>query len=143
MPAGLPERRITMHVTIFDSTGMRVNEAGKGLGRVIVDGTGKVVPFWRGTRVAEDTRIPPNGDTTWDLTFSSPSGPGRVLVEITHVSVAPEVAAELGVTAERFELTSATVPFGAKEGAGHAGLPKIVRVEPPRAAMVQKKKGTR
>ena len=140
VPAGLPDRRIAITVAVYDDAGAKVAEQRKALGRVLVDAAGKPAPFWRAAKVAEDTRIPPNGDTTWEVTLSPPPGAGSVEVTVEHVVTSVELANELGVTADRFPLTGTKVPFGAKEGAAHAGLPKTVRVEPPRPAMGQKKK---
>ena len=144
VPAGLPERRIVITVALFDHAGTKVSQKVSARGRVLVDAAGKPAPFWRATKVAEDSRIPPNGDLTWDLTFPPPPGAGAVEVTVEHVVASDELAKELGVTADRFPLVTAKVPFGVKEGGAHAGLPKIVRVEPPRPAMgQQKKKGAR
>lgn len=144
VPAGLPERRIVITVALYDDAGTKLAERTSARGRVLVDAAGAPAPFWRAAKVAEDTRIPPNGDLTWDLTFPPPPAAGAVEVTVEHVVVSDDLAKELGVTADRFPLTRAKVPFGAKEGAGHAGLPKIVRVQPPRPATGgTQKKGAR
>lgn len=140
VPAGLPERRIVIAVALYDDAGKKLGEKVSARGRILVDAAGKPAPFWRAAKVAEDTRIPPNGDMTWDMTFPPPPGAGKVEVTVEHVVAPDELAKELGVTVERFPLTTATVSFAAKDGSAHPGLPKIVRVDPPRAAAGQQKK---
>lgn len=144
VPAGLPGRRIVVTVTVTDETGKPIGTQTRSFGRVLVDAAGKPAPFWRAVKVGEDTRIPPNGDTTWDLAFDAGAGAGTVEVAVEHTATTEDLAKELGVTVDRFPLTGAKVPFPAKAGATRPGLPKIVRVEPPRAATApRKKKGTR
>jgi Cytochrome c554 and c-prime len=88
VPAGLPERRIVVRVTVGDE--IQVRE----LGRVLVDAAGTEVPFWRATRVARDSRIAPGA--TWHEAFVF-RAPGPAVVEVLYRAMSDVLARELGL----------------------------------------------
>jgi len=81
VPAGLPERRIVVHVKALDAAGTEVGSETRSLGRVLVDASGKEVPFWRAVKVGSDTRIAPGA--TWKETFALPAA-ATVTVDVVH-----------------------------------------------------------
>lgn len=133
VPAGLPERRLVVTVAIKDAGGAEVAREIRQLGRVLVDGAGAEVPFWRATRVGSDTRIAAGG--AWrDAFVFRPRGAGTVEVDVVYRGVSDAVAKLLAVTEiEEVAMSSARVPFGAAGAAGRAKLPKTVTVTPPPA----------
>ena len=113
VPAGLPERRITVRVTVGGEVQTR------SLGRHLVDGSGAEAPFWRATKVASDTRIAPRG--SWRETFTFRARDAAV-VEVLHRGLSEAVARELGVAVAEELLARAEVK---------AGKTSIVRPPPP------------
>lgn len=103
VPAGLPERRIAVRVTVAGEVQTRA------LGRHLVDASGADAPFWRATRVASDTRIPPRGSRREVFTFRARD---TALVEVLHRALSENVARELGIAAEEQLLTRTEVRVG-------------------------------
>lgn len=113
VPAGLPERRITVRVSVGGEVQARA------LGRHLVDRSGAEAPFWRATRVASDTRIAPRG--SWRETFTFRAR-GDALVEVVHRALSDGVARELGIQVAEEPLVSARVKVGKRS---------VVRPPPP------------
>jgi hypothetical protein len=88
VPAGLPERRIVVRVTVGSE--IQVRE----LGRVLVDAGGTEVPFWRATKVARDSRIAPGA--TWHEAFKFRAR-GPAVVEVIYRAMSDVLARELGL----------------------------------------------
>ena len=133
IPAGLPERRIVVTARIRDEAGQEVAIDRRVFGRVLVDASGTEVPFWRASKVGEDTRILPGGTRTMTFTFQ-PAGAGTLEIEVEHRAASEAMAKALGQTEiDHHAMTSAKVPFGAPRAGGRAKLPKTVTVKPPRA----------
>ena len=103
VPAGLPERRIAVRVTMGGEVQTR------SLGRVLVDASGADAPFWRASKVASDTRIAPRASWRGTFTFR---GRDTALVEVLHRSLSEEVARELGLEVEEQLLTMTRVGVG-------------------------------
>jgi hypothetical protein len=114
VPAGLPERRIAVRVTVGDEVQTRE------LGRVLVDAAGAEAPFWRAVRVASDTRIAPRA--AWRARFEFHAR-GAVAVDVVERSLSDGVARELGVEVEEHALTRVRAARG-----------KTVIAKPPPAA---------
>lgn len=111
VPAGLPERRVLVRVRVRDAAGAEGEHEQRALGRVLVDGAGVEVPFWKATRVGSDTRIGPGA--SWHETFTfHPAGPGKVEVEVVHRALSDAAATALGITdVAELPMTSAKVAF--------------------------------
>jgi hypothetical protein len=103
VPAGLPERRIAVRVTV----GVEVQTLA--LGRMLVDESGAEAPFWRATKVASDTRIAPRASWRGTFTFRARDS---ALVEVLHHTLSENVALELGVEVEEQLLTRTQVGVG-------------------------------
>lgn len=103
VPAGLPERRIVVRVTVGGEVQTRA------LGRVLVDGSGAEAPFWRATRVASDTRIAPRASWRDTFTFRARD---TALVEVLHRALSESVARELGLHVEEQLLIRTQVGVG-------------------------------
>ena len=88
VPAGLPEHRVVVRVTVGSETQVRE------LGRVLVDATGAEVPFWRATKVLRDQRIAPRA--TWRETFKFHAH-GSAVVEVLYRAMSDVLARELGL----------------------------------------------
>lgn len=137
VPSGLPERRLVIRATsnvdpASDST--PIASASTAIGRFLVDDAGTPVPFWRATKVAEDTRIA--SGATWKHTFTllEPGAKGTVQISVTWHAMDPVIASALSLpasTVEAHELVTLAVPFGVVTAAGRAKLPKTVRHVPP------------
>src|SRR5258706_9780053 len=80
VPAGLPERRIVVHVQVHDGSGGDATQT-TALGRVLVDATGKEVPFWRAAKVGSDTRIAAGGQGQKAFTVPA-QGAGTIDVQV-------------------------------------------------------------
>lgn len=133
LPAGLPERRLVVAIRVTDDKGAEVRTEHRYLGRRLVDAAGAEVPFWRASRVAEDTRIAPGQTWSDEVSFAIP-GAGAVEVEVTYRGLSPAIAKRLGVDdVEEHALVRARVPFGAARTGGRARLPRKVIVKPPPA----------
>jgi hypothetical protein len=96
VPSGLPERRIVVRARLVDAKGAELWHDQRELGRILVDNTGKEVPFWAATRVGTDTRIAPAGQST--ITFAVPHGKGNVEVAVVYRGLSDAVATQLGVS---------------------------------------------
>jgi hypothetical protein len=103
VPAGLPERRIAVRVTVGGEIQTRT------LGRVLVDASGADAPFWRASKVASDTRIAPR--ESWRATFTFHAR-DTALVEVLYRSLSDNVARELGLEVEEQLLTRTRVRVG-------------------------------
>jgi hypothetical protein len=103
VPAGLPERRIAVRVTVGGEVQSR------SLGRHLVDGAGADAPFWRATKVASDTRIAPRASRRETFTFRARD---TALVEVVHRALSENVARELGIEVVEELLTRARVKVG-------------------------------
>jgi len=125
VPSGLPEHRLIVRARLLDGGGGEVAAETRALGRVLVDGSGAEVPFWKATKVGSDTRIAPGGQ--WQDTLALPAATaGTVEVNVTYRGVSDAIAKQLGVTEnEEHAMVSAKVPLG--------HLPKTVTVAPPAA----------
>jgi hypothetical protein len=112
VPSGLPERRIVVRVRLVDGSGAETWHDQRELGRMLVDDTGKEVPFWAAKRVGADTRIPSGGQTT--LSFAVPiTQTGSVEIAIVYRGVSETVAKQLALTdVEEQELLRAVVKLG-------------------------------
>jgi hypothetical protein len=134
IPSGLPERRIEVRAKVVDDKDAAKN-VGKtwALGRHLGNDKDEFAPFWRATKVVEDTRIPPGGVWKGGPWQSSAPNSGRVVVEVAYRGLADEAATLLGVTdVEEQILATLEVPFGAPTGsANRAKLPKTVTFVPP------------
>ena len=125
VPAGLPERRLHVRVRIVDPKGTELAAQTRQLGRVLVDGMGAEVPFWRATKVGSDSRIAAGG--TWSDAFVFTGlEPGTVEVDVVYRGVSDAVAKLLAVDpVEEQAMVSARIPL--------AKLPRTVIVNPPAA----------
>ena len=122
VPAGLPERRLHVRVRVIDAKGTQLASETRQLGRVLVDGAGAEVPFWRATQVGSDTRIAAGGTWSDAFVFGVPV-PGTVEVDVVYRGVSDAVAKLLAVeSVEEYVMTSARVPL--------AKLPRTVTVKP-------------
>jgi hypothetical protein len=125
VPSGLPERRLHVRVRVVDAKGTELASQMKELGRVLLDGSGAEVPFWRATKVGADTRIAAGASWSDAFVFGIP-GPGTVEVDVVYRGVSNAVAKLLAVDpVEEHPMVSARVPL--------AKLPKTVTVKPPAA----------
>ncbi|MEO7733378.1 MAG: multiheme c-type cytochrome, partial [Kofleriaceae bacterium] len=88
VPAGLPERRVVVRVTVGGEVQTRA------LGRVLVNAAGIEVPFWRATKVSRDSRIAPGA--SWHETFKFRAR-GPAVVEVIYRAMSDVLARELGL----------------------------------------------
>lgn len=133
IPSGLPERRIDVRARVVDASGTPTN-VGRiwSLGRHLGDDRGEFAPFWRATKVVEDTRIPAGGMWKGGPWKSEAPSSGKVIVSVVYRGLAEEAAKLLGVTeVEEQVLSTLEVPFGPATGAKRARLPKTVTFVPP------------
>lgn len=123
VPAGLPERRVIVRVTLKDPKGTVLATEERTLGRKLVDASGNEVPFWNATRVESDTRITVGG--SWTDTISLPAATaGSVDVDVVYRELSDAAAKQLGVTdVEELPMVRATLKLGA--------LPRTVSIKPP------------
>jgi hypothetical protein len=123
VPAGLPERRVVVRVTLKDAKGAAVASEQRMLGRKLVDASGAEVPFWKATRVDSDTRIAVGG--TWTDTIALPAATaGSVDVDVVYRELSDEAAKQLGVTdVDELPMLHATVKIG--------NAPRTITVKPP------------
>lgn len=131
--SGLPERRIDVRARILDESGTPTNVGRTwSLGRHLGDESGAFAPFWRATKVVEDTRIPSGGMWKGGPWKSEAPASGKVIVSVVYRGLAEEAAKLLGVTeVEEHVLSTLEVPFGPATGAKRARLPKTVTFVPP------------
>jgi plasmid stability protein len=133
VPAGLPEHRLIVRARAKDEAGKVGEELAVELGRKLVDASGAEVPFWRATRVADDSRIQAGETLATDHAFHPAAG-GSIEIEVAYRSLPDAIAKQLGVPATpELVLIHAAVPFGAPSGGLYAKLPKTVTVKPPAA----------
>jgi hypothetical protein len=133
IPAGLPERRIAVHVRELDKANKRVAATASSafLGRSLGDAQGALVPFWRATQVLQDSRIAPGATWKHEVRFGKTAS--AVEVEVVYEGLDPAIAEQLGVSKiERVVLATAKVPL--------ATLPKTVTVKPAAAGKRPSKK---
>ena len=81
-PFALDRKALALRIARHDFAGL----AGREFAQVLADADGKThVPFWRATRVVEDTRLPPGGEVTTSYFFDVPPGVAvEVTVELWH-----------------------------------------------------------
>jgi hypothetical protein len=128
IPAGQPEHRLAVHVRTPD------HDDVVRIGRVLGDASGAVVPFWRATRVVEDTRIAP--DATWQHEFTVPAGTKAAEIQIVYEAVDPDIARMLDAPAvEPVVLVTAKLRL--------TSLPRTIKVKPAAAGKRPTKKGAR
>lgn len=132
VPAGLPERRVVVRVTLEDPAGAVVATEIRALGRKLVDGQGAEVPFWRAARVDTDTRITVGGQ--WTETIQLPgASAGTVEVDVVYRGMSDEIAKQLGISEiEEHPMAHASIKLGA--------LPRTVRIKPPPPGKRDRKK---
>ncbi len=133
IPSGLPERRIEVRAQVIDDKGLAQNVGQTwALGRRLGDKNDEFAPFWRATKVVEDTRIPPGGVWLGGPWRSTAPHSGKVVVEVVYRGLAEEAAKLLGVTdVEEQVLAKLEVPFGPPSGMTRVKLPKTVSFVPP------------
>lgn len=125
VPSGLPERRLRVRVRVVDAKGTELASETRELGRILVDGAGAEVPFWRATKVGADTRIAAGASWSDAFVFGIP-GPGTVEVDVVYRGVSEAVAKLLAVdSVEEHAMVSTRVSL--------AKLPKTVIVKPSAA----------
>jgi hypothetical protein len=122
VPAGLPERRVTVTITARDASGAALAAETTELGRKLVDGAGGETPFWRAVRVESDTRIAVGGQ--WTTTTTIARAAKSVDVDVIYRGLSDSIAKQLGVTdVEQHPMVHATLKLGS--------LPATVSVKPP------------
>jgi hypothetical protein len=99
IPTGSPARRLVLRARARDESGRVTGEVAASFGRVLVDATGRVVPFVRAVRVAEDSRVAAGERRTGHLVLDRDAapGPGVLDIELVWQAFAPEIAAGLGL----------------------------------------------
>ncbi len=114
-----------VRVRVVDAKGTELASQTKELGRILVDGAGAEVPFWRATKVGADTRIAAGASWTDAFVFGIP-GPGTVEVDVVYRGLSDAVANLLAVDpVEEHPMVAARVSL--------AKLPKTITVKPPAA----------
>jgi len=124
VPAGLPERRIVVRVTLESAEGATVASEQRMLGRKLVDGAGTEVPFWKAARVESDTRIAVGG--AWKETIAlPPATSGTVRVDVVYRGLSDAAAKDLGISeVEERPMVQTRIKLG-------GALPRTVAVKPP------------
>ncbi len=124
VPAGLPERRIVVRVTLRSVAGDVVATETRALGRKLVDAKGAETPFWKAVRVDADTRIGVGSEWTETIELPSVTG-GQLEVEVVYRGVADAIAKELGITEiEEHPMVRASIKLA-------GALPKSAHIKPP------------
>jgi hypothetical protein len=124
VPAGLPERRVVVRVTLKDAAGAEVASEQRQLGRKLVDGNGAEVPFWQATKVESDTRIAVGGQ--WTETIALPvATTGSIEIDVVYRGLADAIAKQLAVTDVLEQpMAHATIKLA-------GAFPKTVHIKPP------------
>jgi hypothetical protein len=127
----LPARRLIVRAQLLNEQGTPQSGDERWLGRKLVDATGGEVPFYRATRLAEDTRIAPKGERREHFELRGADA-GILLVEVRWRAYAPAIATALGLTEVADELMAEVrVPIGAAPAKGaRKGLPARRSVTP-------------
>ena len=131
LPTGIPNRKLHLHVDLFDSEGLLVDSAEIVFGRIIVDDEGNVLEdvtdqFLRGARELSDNRIAPKETRRSRFTFPRPPGEEFILAE---VSVIYEILTPyLTPPVMRFDVAKKRIPlspFLLSRKGGPAVLPSL------------------
>lgn len=90
LPTGIPNRKLHLHVDLFDREGLLVDSDEIVFGRVIVDESGNVLEdvtdqFLRGARELSDNRIAPKETRRSRFTFPRPPGEEFILAEVSVI----------------------------------------------------------
>jgi hypothetical protein len=133
IPTGLPGRTLVVRVSVVDPGGKVVDTAERAYARVLVDDTGKEVPFYSAVRVGSDTRIPAGGARTATFDLNAPAV-GELRAEVRELDIAPALAQALNVPPSSLSspgkdaMLTASVPFGRPNGKrGRELLPKTFK----------------
>ena len=120
-------------MSVVDPGGKVVDTAERAYARVLVDDTGKEVPFYSAVRVGSDTRIPAGGARTATFDLNAPAV-GELRAEVRELDIAPALAQALNVPPSSLSspgkdaMLTASVPFGRPNGKrGRELLPKTFK----------------
>jgi hypothetical protein len=98
VPTGIPGRRVVVTARALDRGGATLGEATATIGRQMLDDEGTEVAFYRATKVGEDTRIPPDGERTLELSLPLLAN-GRIELDVALRPLAHEIVEQLGAEA--------------------------------------------
>lgn len=117
VPAGLPGRALEVSVEARGPEGALLGEDRRSLRRVLVDASGREVPFYAATREAEDTRLAAGETRALELGVPlATSGPLELRVRLGDRALAPAIAAQLELPAP--------APTIVREASFHVDVPK-------------------
>jgi hypothetical protein len=128
VPTGLPERRVIARVVTVSPTGAQHATVEHGFGRILVDETGKRVPFYLATRVASDDRIPPDGSRKLRLELDAPDS-GELHIDVIWQAIDAEIARQL-VTVDVEEATLLRLKLAIRplQNGRRRGLPRTMEL---------------
>jgi hypothetical protein len=131
VPTGLPGRRLTLRARLKNDANRVLDVSERVFARIVVDETGREVPFYAAVRVASDSRIAAGASRTETFDLNAPST-GELELELVRAEMGPAVTLGLGLPAEEESpVLTARVPFGLPRGTtGRALLPKSVTTSP-------------
>lgn len=129
IPTGLPARRLVLRATATATDGTTIAPVEHLFGRILVDDDGRVVPFFRATRLEADNRIPPRGRAAARLEIEAPES-GELRIELLWRPLDPAVAAALELEPGPDVISLAgSVSLRPPRGEGRPGLPRTVTLE--------------
>ena len=116
VPTGLPERRLQVGVELRDPTGHVIARSEHSRGRVLVDASGQVAPFYAASRVAQDDRIR-SGHSAEDAFALPVAGAAQLVVFVRRRPLAHAIWARVGGPLPPDDpMLQATVPVPAPRG---------------------------
>jgi len=98
LPSGFPGKRVVLRVVVHGDRGAELARAEEIFERRLVDAAGRLVAYPAAVKVASDNRLRPQDRRELPLFLGGlPAGAREVRAELVWQSIAPELAAELGV----------------------------------------------
>ncbi len=119
VPTGLPEHRVVLEATTVDAADRELDRSERSYGKILVDDTGRPVPFFSAVKQASDTRMAPEEERNETLELAAPAGATAVTVRLTWVDVAADIARGLAYEPVREIMYEEKLSLKATKSAPH------------------------